>query len=66
MAEIRFNNTGFIICLLNPKTKEKVYFFCEEMEWKYAYARALEMMEKPFYRQFGLLSITRTIKYENL
>lgn len=62
MGEIKFNNTGFIICLLNPRTKEKIYFLCEEMEWKYAYQRALEMMEKNAYKQFGLFSITRALK----
>lgn len=66
MAKIRFNNIGSIICLLNPTTKEKVYFFCDEMEWKYAYRRALEMLEKNAYKQFGLLSITRTLSYENM
>lgn len=66
MGKIRFNNTGFIICILNPATKEKVYFHCDEMEWKCAYWCALEMLEKPIYRQFGLLSITRTISYENM
>lgn len=66
MAKIRFNYTGFIICLLNPHTKEKVYFFCDEMEWKCAYWCALEMLEKAAYSQFGLLSITRTLSYENM
>lgn len=66
MAKIRFNNIGFIICLLNPKTKEKIYFFCDEMNWKYAYQRAIEIMEKNAYKQFKLLSITRIISYENM
>lgn len=63
MDEIRFNEMGFIICLLCPKTKDKVYFFADVMTWKDAYNRGLDMMRLKAYKDFGILSITRTIRH---
>lgn len=65
MNEIRFNAVGFIICLFCPRTKDKVYFFADVMEWKDAYNRGLDMLRLKTYKDFGILSITRTLKYSD-
>lgn len=63
MEGIRFNAVGFIICLFCPRTKDKVYFYADVMTWKDAYNRALDMMRLKAYKDFGILSITRTLKH---
>lgn len=63
MEEIRFNEVGFIICLFCPRTKDKVYFFADVMTWKDAYNRGLDMMRLKTYKDFGILSITRTLEH---
>lgn len=63
MGEIRFNEVGFIICLFCPKTKDKVYFYADVMTWKDAYNRGLAMMRLKAYKDFEILSITRTLNH---
>lgn len=63
MGKIRFNEVGFMICLLCPKTKEKVYFYADVATWKDAYNRGLEMMRLKAYIDFGIFSITRTLQH---
>ena len=65
MDEIRFNAVGFIICLFCQRTKDKVYFYVDVMEWRDAYNKGLDMLRLKAYRDFGILSITRTLKYSN-
>lgn len=63
MDKIRFNEVGFIICLFCPRTGDKVYFYANVMTWKDAYNRGLDMMRLKTYKDFGILSITRTLKH---
>lgn len=65
MDKIRFNEVGFIICLFCPRTKDKVYFFADVMEWRDAYNRAINMLRLKAYKDFGILSITRTLKHSD-
>lgn len=65
MGEIRFNEVGFIICLFCPRTKDKVYFYADVMNWKDAYNRAFDMLRLKAYKDFGILSITRTLKHSD-
>lgn len=65
MDEIRFNAVGFIICLFCPRTKDKVYFYVNVMDWKDAYNEGFNMLRLKAYKDFGILSITRTLKHSD-
>lgn len=65
MGKIDFNMRGFIICLFCPKSGNKVYFYTDVIAWKDAYEKGLEMMRLNAYKDFGILSITRTLNHDN-